>query len=129
MSDNVPNMGRLSKAQRTALRALSSGATKRQAAVLAHRTERTLNRWIVEDLAFREGMKNATSVAIADASRRLAMMLDEAMDVLKDIMTKRGKPSERLRAVDMVISNLVKLREFHELEERIAALEEQVSNG
>ena len=129
MSDNVPNMGRLSEAQRTALRALSSGATKRQAAVLAHRTERTLNRWIVEDLAFREGMKNTTSVAIADASRRLAMMLDEAMDVLKDIMTKQGKPSERLRAVDMVVSNLVKLREFHELEERIAALEEQVSHG
>jgi len=122
-------MGSLSKAQRTALRALSSGATKRQAAVLAHRTERTLNRWIVEDLAFREGLKSTTSVAIADASRRLAMMLDEAMDVLKDIMTQRGKPNERLRAVDMVVSNLVKLREFDDLEQRISVLEEQVGNG
>jgi len=124
-SDNVLNTGNLTTAQRKALDALAYGATKEQAATIAGRTERTVNRWIHDDPEFTDALKVITDDAVSDASRRLASLLDNALDVLLLILNGPDAPDHvRLRAVDMVIGNLIKLRELGDLEERIAALEE-----
>jgi len=130
MTENVPNTGHLSTAQRAALQALTDGASKDQAATLAGRTRRTLDRWIGEDPAFGAALKQSTDATVADAGRRLAGLLDDAIKALGYVL-KHPETADhnRLRAADAVISNLIRLREFHELEERVSALEEQASNG
>ena len=35
----------------------------------------------------------------------------------------------KLRAADLIITNLIRLREFQELDERITKLEERLTNG
>ena len=127
MSRNVLPSGHLTAAQRAALRALSEGGSKSQAATIAGRTERTISRWIAEDAAFGDALKRATDVTIADASRRLAALLDEAVYTLEDILVSDSvAPHVKLRAVDLVVGHLVKLREHGDLSDRVAALEEKV---
>lgn len=128
MSENVPPAGHLSTPQRAALDALASGATKAQAASIAKRTRRTLDRWIATEPAFSGALKNVTDAAVADAARRLAMMLDRALDVLDIVLQDPTTPHHvQLRAIDTVVGNLIKLREFDELEQRITALEERLA--
>ncbi|GAG12113.1 unnamed protein product, partial [marine sediment metagenome] len=99
-----------------------------QAATMAGRTERTLNRWISEDALFADALKASTDASVADASRRLAALLEDAVTALYSLVKKQDTPDHvRLRAADTIISNLVRLREFDELEERIAALEERLN--
>jgi hypothetical protein len=128
MSENVPLGGHLTTPQRKALRALASGATKSQAATLAGRHERTISRWITEDSAFTDALKASTDRAVDDAGRRLAALLDLAVDVLIDIMRRDYEisPHVRLRAVDVAIGSLIKLREHGELTDRVAALEDRL---
>lgn len=128
MTKNVQNTGHLKTAQRTALQALADGASKNQAATLADRTRRTLDRWIADDPAFGDALKQATAAAVADANRRLAALLDEAIRALAYVL-KHPETADhnRLRAADNVISNLIRLREFDELEQRITALEEHIN--
>jgi hypothetical protein len=127
MSENVPLSGHLTTPQRKALQALADGATRNQAALLAGRTPRTLNRWIQDEPAFSSALKASTDRAVGDAGRRLAALLDEAVNVLIDIMTRPDVPYHvQLRAVDVAISSLIRLREHGALADRVAALEERL---
>jgi len=127
MTDNVPNAGHLTEAQRRALGALADGATKSQAAIVAGRTRRTIDRWIADDEAFSDALRRATDASIADASRRLAALLDEVVGVLKEIMWATDAPYHvRLRAADLVATHAPKLRDHRELADRVAALEERI---
>jgi hypothetical protein len=125
MTENVPLSGYLTTPQRKALEALASGATKGQASTIADRTERTINRWISEDDRFADALRASTNASVEDASRRLAALLEDAVTALYWLVKKQDTPDHvRLRAADTIISNLVRLREFDELEQRITALEE-----
>jgi len=127
MSENVPDSGHLTEAQRRALRALSDGATKDQAATVANRTRRTIDRWIADDPAFSDALRRATDTTIADASRRLAALLDEAGEVIQEIMHAEDAPYHvRLRAADLAYSHAPKLREHSDLADRVAALEDKI---
>ena len=130
MTENVPNTGHLSTAQRAALQALTDGASKDQAATLAGRTRRTLDRWILEDPSFGSALKQSTGAAVVDAGRRLAGLLDDVIKALGNLL-KHPETADhnRLRAADAVISNLIRLREFDDLEQRISVLEERLTNG
>lgn len=117
----------LSPEQRTAVEALASGATKDQAATIAGRTRRTLDRWLVEEPAFTQALRAATDEAVQDAARRLSGLLELIITaVAGDIESGETTPRDRLRALDVVARHAVKLRELAELEARITALEEQI---
>jgi hypothetical protein len=129
MSENDQPGRHLSTAQRSALDALHRGASKQQAGIIANRTERTISRWIADDEQFQQAVKQSTDAAVSDASRRLAGMLDDAIGVIAGIMSDGGISAHiRLRAAEIIISNTMRLIEFQQLEERIAALEGQISN-
>jgi hypothetical protein len=128
MAENVLNglnTGHLTDAKRAALRALASGATKDQAATVANRTRRTIDRWLQDDPVFVDALTASTDESVADAGRRLAALLDEAINVLIDIMHRVDVPYHvQLRAVDVAINSLIRLREHGALSDRVAALEE-----
>lgn len=126
VAENVPN-GVLSTPQRKAIDALTSGATKIQAAAAARRTERTVNRWLGEPL-FAGTIQAITDLSISDASRRLAAMLEDAIGVLSDIMRDDDVPvAIRMKAASSIIEHMIRLREHGDLAERVARLEEQLT--
>ena len=127
MAENDHPGGHLTTVQRKALEALISGASKQQAAIVAGRTERTINRWLTDCPAFKQALNEASAMAIDDASRRLALMLNLATQRLYDVlMTPTANTGTMLRAFDLTVSNLIKLRDHGQLEERIQALEERI---
>ena len=130
MAKIVQNAGNLSAAQRAALAALASGASKKQAGIIANRSERTVNRWLAEDERFQEAVKQTTNQAIDDASRRLAGMLDDAIEVITGVMGDGTISAHiRLRAAEIVLSHAVRMIEFQQLEERIKVLEERLNHA
>jgi hypothetical protein len=73
-------------------------------------------------------LKAAESSAIDQAVRRLAQIAGGAIDVLNTIMLDTNNPpAPRVTAATNALSQLLKLRELHDLETRVAALE-QVTN-
>lgn len=125
MSEDVSNTETLSTEQRRAIEALAAGATKEMAATVASRTVRTIDRWIAEEPAFAEALRQASDEAVADASRRLKGLLEKALSALEKILDKDGvQDKDRLRAINMTLSHAMKMAEYAELEERISTLEE-----
>jgi transposase-like protein len=126
MSENVRPDENLSLEQRKAIEALASGATIDQAAVAADRTPATLRRWRREEDAYNEALQRAADEALGDAAVQLKGLLKLALERLKSVLEDdKIKTHHLLRAIDMTAGHVVKLTEFSELEERVAALEEQ----
>jgi hypothetical protein len=127
VTENVQPGGHLTAPQRRGLDALTSGGSKAQAAIVAGRTERTVNRWLTDCPAFRAAIDDATTMAIDDASQRMALMLGLSIQRLFEILDNPTTNSAvLLRAIDLQASNYIKLREHGDIEERIKALEEQI---
>lgn len=126
MTEIPDESGHLRPEQRAAIEALASGATKEQAAAVAGRTRRTLDRWISEDQAFRAALQAMTDEAVKDTARRLAGMLEDAVTAMQDVVGA-GKAGDRLRAAEMILANAVKMREFADLAEQVAELRNTVN--
>ena len=125
MSENVRPGVNLSPEQRRAIDALASGATLDQAAQIADRTPHTLRRWQREERAYSEALQAAGDEALRDAAVQLKGLLKTALGRLKDVLEDEDvKTHNLLRAIDMTAGHVVKLTEYAELEERVAALEE-----
>ena len=121
---------KLTGPQRLALEALLSGASKPDAAEIAGRTERTVNRWVTGDPAFRAALDEASAEAIDEGGRRLALMLNLATKRLHDVLANpTANPGLWLRAADLVVNHMIRLREHGDIEERIAKLEQRIGNG
>jgi len=127
MSENVREK-KLTGAQRAALDALASGASRDQAADAADRTRRTLDRWIDGDPAFQRALNEASEAAIADAARRLNGLLRHAVNAIAYVLQHPDEPGghARLRAAQMTIDAAVKLRELTTIHERLARLEDRI---
>ena len=119
MTDNVT----LSPRQRKAIAAMLTEKDTRAAAKAAKVSERQLYRWLSLP-AFVAELKSAESAAIEQAVRRLSALSALAVDTLGAAMSD-GESSYgvKIRAADIVLSRLVTLKELHDLETRIAALE------
>lgn len=111
--------------QLRAIDALLTSGNIGEAAIAAGVNRRTLDRWRRED-AFVAALREAEADAVAGLSRNLAGLGDGAAAALRDALDSGEKMSTRLRAAEIVIGNLLKLRELVELEERIGALEAQL---
>lgn len=114
----------LAPAQRKAIEALLTCGNVASAALAADVGRTTIYRWMKDDLFVAE-LRSAEQEAVAGLARALAGLGEGATDALRAAMKEDQKITVRLRASEIVIGNLLKLRELVELEERIRALEAQ----
>lgn len=107
--------------------ALATGQTLRAAAVTAGIAERTAaRRWA--DPAFRRRVSDLRGQLVNAAVGRLADGMGDAADVLRKLLAADSE-NVRLGAARSLIELGVKLRESVELEERIADIENRLSEG
>jgi hypothetical protein len=88
---------------------------------------RTLHNWLRDDPDFLAALRRAESEAITLAMRRLVTVAPAAVAVIVAVMADtKTSASLRLRAAGQVLDTLQRLREMHDFEERLAALEARI---
>lgn len=112
----------ISPAQYRAIESLLTQGKHKKAAADAGVSVRTLQRWF-DDPAFMAMLRHAEAAAVAGLSRRLAALGDSAMEALSDALAPYNKIGTRLRAAQIVIDNLIRLRELVDIETRLSQLE------
>ena len=125
MSENETEK-KFSPAQRVTVEKLLTCGDVSAAASAAGVARSSVYRWMREP-AFVAELRSAEAMAVDSLSRSLAGLGHLAASALRDALTD-PKMSIRLRASEVIIGNLLKLRELVSLESRIAELEEK-SNG
>jgi transposase-like protein len=121
---------KLTPRQHQAVRFLLEGKTVSETAEGVGVTERTLFRWLAEP-TFQSELVSAERKALENTSRRLLKLSEQAVDFLEQVLNspaERGS-NVRLRAVQVTLEQLVRVRELVELEMRVSELERQVLNG
>jgi hypothetical protein len=89
--------------------------------------ERTVSRWLAEDEAFQRALAKAEGEAIDAATRELVNLAGDAIRTLREVLGDKGAaPTARVRAADMVLSHLLRLRELRNIERRLVKLELEV---
>ena len=125
MSDNG-----LTARQRKAIPAMLTETTIKEAAKAAGIGERTLYRWLQEDLAFQQALRAAQDQVVSGAIARMSSGVGDAVDTLLTIINdadERG--STRVNAARILLSEYRALREGHELAERVSNLEIRLTWG
>ena len=108
------------------LQALLAHRTIREAAVAANVSERTVYNHL-SDPAFEARYQAARDDVIRGISNNLRGKMNEAVDVIGDIMSdKENRPGERLAAAKAVLEFGGKYIEANDIIERIAKLEGSV---
>lgn len=123
MTQNVTQKTDVTPVQRRAVEALLTAPSIKAAAEVAGVQRKTLHRWL-KDPAFTAALKEAESAAIASLSRRLAMLGEQAALALDDALQPGEDMKNRLRACEIVIGNLLKLKELIDFEQRLQDLED-----
>ena len=110
--------------QQKAIEALVLSGSVTEAAKAGGVNRKTLYVWLKQP-AFKLALKEAEATALDNLSRRLVSLSDKAAGtletVLDDLSTSAG---HRLRASDIILSNLLRVKELVDLEARILALEQ-----
>jgi len=98
-----------------------------EAAAAAGVGKRTLFRWLAQDDQFRAALAAEEGRVLDGVTRRLLALADAATDHLAGVLTGPMTTDQtRLRAIDMILSHLLRLRELNTLEERVSRLEEAI---
>lgn len=116
----------LTAQQLKAIDALLINGSIGSAAAAAGCNARTLYRWRA-DPAFVAALREAESEAVAALSRNLAGLGELAATALRAALADGQKMTIRLRASDIVIGNLLKVRELVEVEQQIAELKAEIA--
>ena len=118
------NGSELSAKQHRTISALLSTKSVIEAAAATGQGERTIYRWLSEP-DFRQALSAAEGVLIDVATRRLLQLQGGALDTLEALLGGDADISAgvRLRAAQVVLDHLLKLREMRDIEQRLAALE------
>jgi hypothetical protein len=74
---------------------------------------------------FSDAVRTQREAIIAESLDRLKSAVADAVDELTGLL-KTGESSVRLRACSHVLSHFMKVKEFEEMEQRLAALEQSV---
>lgn len=116
--------GSLSPHQTRAITALLAGHTIAEAADYAQVSERTLYRYLSED-DFKAELRAAQDQAIEAAVSALSgAARDAALTLIEIHKDQDVNPAVRVQAARAVLIENLKVREQHELAERVSALEE-----
>lgn len=114
---------KLSPRQLRAIQALLTAGNAAAAAAQAEIAPSTLYRWMREE-PFVNALRVAEAEAIEGLSRSLAGLGESATAALRDALDASQKITIRLRASEVVIGNLLKIRELVDIEQRLLALEQ-----
>ncbi len=124
MAEKSEKPAKLPAKQSRAVVALLSHRTQAEAANAAGIGERTLATWLTQP-EFQAALRAAEGDAIDAAVRDLICLQGDALNVLAGLLTDNlVKGSVRLRAAQVTLDNLMKLRELRNVESRLARLEE-----
>lgn len=124
MAGKTEKPGKLPAKQVKAISALLSHRTQAEAACAAGIGERTLATWLTQP-QFQTALRAAEGDAIDAAVREMLSLQGDAIDVLAGLMSDvEVKASVRLRAAQITLDNLLRLRELRNVEARLARLEE-----
>ncbi|HMN28797.1 MAG TPA: hypothetical protein PKE45_11660 [Caldilineaceae bacterium] len=118
----------MTPAQLKAIETLLTTGNMTQAAAAAGIHRSTLYKWTKDD-SFIGALREAEAEAVAALSRTLAGLGASAGDALRAALQPDVKITVRLRASEIVVTNLLRLRELVEIERRLAALEQANENN
>jgi len=122
---------RFLRGQAEALAALCGGANQVEAAAAAGVSERTVRRWLRQDLHFRKELSTTRHLALEAAATKLALAAEEAASRLVDLATAPASvgllpPATRLRACQAVLEAALKASDQLDFEARLVALEDRL---
>ena len=118
------NDSELKENQILAIEALMSSKTYTAAAALAGCSRVTLYRWMKTDL-FKAELSKQKNELIERSSGKLAGALDQAVDVLIDLLEAK-QPNVRRLAAGNLIDYCLKTSDITDIERRIKALEDTI---
>ena len=117
----------LSAAQKRFLDALMESKTASEAIRKANVTMRSAHRWLNEDETFKAALAEAENKVLDAAMRQLLSMQGDAIRALEAVLTdSTARQSDKLRAVELALGHVLRLREAIELESRLSELERKV---
>lgn len=120
---------KLTPDQVQALAALLTEKDIKAAAAKAGCGETTLHRWLKEDANFKSVLGEQKKALLDSTVRRLASVSVKAVNTLEDIMENKKTPAGiRVRAAAIILDQAVKQSEFHDLEDRLKAIEEAAAH-
>jgi len=128
MNEDV-TLRKLRSNQRKAIESLLTTPNIAEAARSAGVTRNTLYRWMREDEAFKQALKQAEGEALQGLSRSLVALRDAATKSLDDAMNEDESIHVRVRAADIVIGRLLQVFDLVDLDQRVSALEARADNG
>ena len=114
----------LKENQIIAIQALMTSKSYTAAAALAGCSRTTLYRWMKTDL-FKRELSKQKQLLIERSSMRLAGALDQAVDVLIDLL-KTKQPNVRRLAICNLIEFSYKSADITDIKDRIEALEDTI---
>jgi hypothetical protein len=118
------NSGR-SRLRERAIEALLREPTQEKAAQVTGIGLRTLQRWLTDPM-FQEGLREAKSAALADATSRLRMVARRSVDVLDSIANnRRATYASRVSACRCILELGFESYLLEEVETRLRKLEQQ----
>jgi hypothetical protein len=116
------------KADDPLLLALACGATAETAARQCHLSVRTVYRRL-EDSDFRRRLQEMKADMVRRTAGALTAAGAEAVRTLLELVKSTTPPATRLGSARSILEIGMKAREFAELEERLAALEQQAETN
>ena len=123
----MPQQGKRGKDHKL-LMALACGATVENAARQIGISESTVYRRL-EDPAFKRSLQNVKADMVRRTAGALTAAGAEAVRTLLELMKTANPPPTRLGASRSILEIGMKAREFAELEERLATLEQQAETS
>lgn len=122
----MPDKKTISPKQRKAIEALVGCANVSKAAEVAGVSRDTLYRWSKLP-HFQAALEQSIQDALSELSRSLVAKGNTAVETIGVIMTDRTAiPAVRLRAAELTLSNILRLREQIDIEQRITRIEKLI---
>jgi len=118
---------KLSPKQKRFLAALLASKTTAEAIRQAHVSERSAYRWL-RDSVFQEALNEAESEVLESVMRGLLSLQEGSLRVLGAVLSDpTARQSDKLRAVELALGHVIRLRSVTTLEERLGELEKKVA--
>ena len=112
--------------QQRAIAALIRAPTREAAAKAAGVGVSTLRRWLTEDSDFREAYKAALTELMQDAAAQSKQGLQQALDIIREIMENGKNDAVRLSAARAAIDTALKLDERADIQQQLDELRKVV---